>query len=43
MPRIQTIYNQLAFVRIIQATTPLFLTTYTYFSYQKNKKLEAKK
>ena len=40
MPRIQSIYNQLAFVRIMQACTPLFLTTYAYVSYQKKKYIQ---
>lgn len=37
MPRIQTIYNQLAFIRIVQISIPLLSPIYIYNLYQKNK------
>lgn len=40
MPRIQTIYNQLAFVRFVQYASPLALTAYAYVSYQKKKHIQ---
>jgi hypothetical protein len=40
IPRIQTIYNQLAFVRFVQYASPLFLTAYAYTSYQKKKHIQ---
>ncbi len=40
MPRLQTIYNQHAFVRIMQVCTPLALTTYAYVTYQKKKDIK---
>ncbi len=43
MPRIQTIYNQLAFVRLFQYASPLLLTSYAYILYKKNKKNIVKK
>ncbi len=40
MPRIQSIYNQLAFVRFVQYASPLALTAYAYVSYQKKKHIQ---
>ncbi len=40
MPRLQTIYNQLAFVRFVQYASPLALTAYAYISYQKKKHIQ---
>ncbi len=40
MPRIQSIYNQLAFVRFVQYASPLALTAYAYISYQKKKHIQ---
>ncbi len=40
MPRIQTIYNQLALMRFLQYALPLSLTTYAYVSYQKKKNIQ---
>ncbi len=42
MPRIQTIYNQHAFIRFVQYASPFALTTYAYVTYIK-KKLIVKK
>ncbi len=39
MPRIQSIYNQLAFVRFVQYASPFALTAYSYVSYIKKKSI----
>ncbi len=40
MPRIQSIYNQLALMRFIQYASPLALTAYAYVAYQKKKHIQ---
>ncbi len=40
MPRIQSIYNQLALMRFVQYASPLALTAYAYTSYQKKKDIQ---